>query len=299
MRWLDRLVLVPLLAAALGGCAQPLGRQYLTVSRGGWRRAGGVRHFTRDNLFDHIDGEADLVFSFGFRSLAQATYRRGGEVETIVDIYDMGSTSNAFALFRSRADLEGETLDVGSEGAGGEARVEFWQGRFYVDLIVPSTEELPEVLALARELSGAMPPTKAWPAYLKLLPTNRRIPRSEQYLPGDFLGREFLKRAVSARYKLAGREAVLFACRYDGPAEAAAALARFEAVLRRRQLIRPFALGEGGFVTDDPLFGRLAVFRRGRFLAGMTRHAKDPATEALLGDLDRRLATNGGDEPAE
>ncbi len=299
MRWRDRLVIVPLLAAALGGCAHPLGRQYLTPSRGAWRRAGEVRHFTTNNLFDHIDGEADLVFSFGFRSLAQATYRRGDEAETIVDIYDMHSTANAFALFRSRADIEGEPLKVGSEGAGGEARVEFWQGRFYVDLTVPSTDQVPQVLALARELAGAMPPTKAWPAYLKLLPTRGRVARSEQYLPGDFLGREFLKRAVSARYKLAGREAVLFACRYDGPAEAAAALGRFEAVLRQRQLTRRFPLGEGGFLTDDPLFGRLAVFRRGRFLGGMTRYAKDPATEAVLADLDRRLATDGADEAAE
>lgn len=299
MRWPDRLVTVLSLAAALGGCAGPLGERYLTSSRGAWRRAGGVRHFTTDNLFDHIDGEADLVFSFGFRSLAQADYRHRGGAETTVDIYDMGSTSNAFALFRSRADLEGEPLDVGSEGAGGEVRVEFWQGRFYVNLSILSADQAPEVLALARELAGAMPPTKAWPAYLKLLPTQGRVARSEQYLPGDFLGREFLKRAVSARYKLADREAVLFACRYDGPAEAAAALARFEAALRKRQITSPFALGEGGFLTDDPLFGRLAVFRRGRFLAGMTRYAKDPATEALLADLDRRLGANGGGEAAE
>ena len=297
MRWPDRLVVALSLALTAAGCARPMGERFLTPARGGWRRVGAVRHFTRENLYDTINGEADFVVSFGFRSLAQADYRRGATAETVVDLYDMGSTSNAFALFRSRSNVEGQPLDVGSEGAGDESRIEFWQGPFYVELRIPSAEERPSVLALAREFAGALPPTEAWPAYLKLLPTGTRVARSEQYLPSDFLGRAFLQRAVSARYKLPGREAVVFACRYDSPKEAAAALERFEAVLRKQRLTRPLALGEKGFLADDDLLGTLAVFRRGRYLGGMTRHAKDPATGALLADLDRRLAGGGEGKP--
>jgi hypothetical protein len=276
-------------AAAAGGCGPPTAEQILRPSYGRWRRTGPIVHFTADNLYDHIDGEADFVVRFGFRSLAQGTYRRGAEVQSTVDVYDMGSADNAFALFRSRADVEARALDVGTEGAGDEARVEFWQGRFYVDLSIWSPEAGASVLALARELARALPPTKAWPAYLKLLPQRGRVARSEQYLPTDFLGHEFLRRAVTARYKLGGRQAVLFACRYDKPADAAAALARFQAVVRPKGALAPLAVGEGGFVADEPTLGRVAVFRRGRFLGGMTRYAGGPLTDALLADLDRRL----------
>ena len=253
MRWPERCVLALCFGVAAGGCAPPLGERVLTPSRGAWRRAGRIRRFTAENLYDCIDGEADHVISFGFRSLAQATYRRGGGAEATVDVYDMGSTPNAFALFRGRANVEADPLDVGSEGAWDEARIEFWQDRFYVALTVASDAERRSARALARQLADALPPTEAWPAYLELLPLGGRVARSEQYLPADFLGHEFLKRAVSARYRLGGREALLFACRYASWGEAAQALDRFEAAVGTQRPVRPLALGERCFLADDPV----------------------------------------------
>ncbi len=251
---------------------------------------GAVRHFTPEALYDYINGAAPFICSFGFRSLAQATYRRGAD-EVVLDIYDMGSADNAFALFRSQSNVEAAPLDVGTEGAGDEARVEFWQARFYVAASGAAPEARARVAALARDLARGLPPTKAWPAYLGLLPAEGRLARTETYAPADFLGHECLKRAVSARYRLGDREAMAFACRYDGEAEAAAALARLEAHYRQKQAPRPLALGDGGFVVADPTQGQLAAFRRGAFLGGMTRHGDDPAAKALLADLDHRLAT--------
>jgi hypothetical protein len=289
MRWPEQLALALCLGVVSAGCAPPLAERLLTPSLGTWTRAGPIRRFTADNLYDCIDGEADYVISFGFRSLAQAAYRRSARAETTVDIYDMGSAPNAFALFRSRANVEAQPIDLGSEGACDEARAEFWQHRFYLALSMPSSAERESVLALARRLADALPPTKAWPTYLELLPVTGRVARSEQYLPTDFLGHEFLQRAVSARYRLGDREAMLFACRYDAPREAAQALDRFDALLRTQRPTQPLALGEGGFVTSDPLLGRLVVFRRGCFVGGLTRYANDPGTKRLLADLDRRL----------
>ncbi len=289
MRWRDRLALAVWVGLTLGGCAQTSGDRFLTASRDGWRRVGPVSRFTAGNLYDHIDGEADSVIPFGFRSLASARYRHGAETECTVDIYDMGSASNAFGLFRSRADLEAKPLDVGSEAVGDETRAEFWQGPFYVDVVAFSPEEGFSALTLARDVARSLPPTKAWPPYLKLLPTGGRIARSEQYLPHDLFGRSFLNRAITARYKLGDRKAMLFACRYDSPKEAAEAMDRFEAALRQKRPTRSVALGERGFLADDPDLGRLVVFRRAHFVAGITGYAKDPATEALLADLDRRL----------
>jgi len=289
MCWRKRLALAAWVALTVGGCAEPSGGRFLTAWRDGWQRVGPVLRFTAGNLYDHIDGEADSVIPFGFRSLANAKYRHGAETECAVAIYAMGSASNAFALFRIRADLEAKPIDVGSEAVGDETRAEFWQGPFYVDVVTFSPAEGFSALTLARDLAGSLPPTKAWPAYLKLLPTRGRVARSEQYLPRDLFGRSFLNRAVTARYKLGGRQAMLFACRYDSPKEAAEALDRFEAILRQNRPTRPVALGQRGFLADAPDQGRLAVFRRVRFVAGITGYAKDPATEALLADFDRCL----------
>jgi len=170
---------------------------------GPYRRATPVARYAPETLYEYIDGQAPYVVSFGFVGLATADYRRGDEPVTTVDLYDMGSVENAFALFRSNANLEAQPLEVGAEGAGGDGRIEFWQGRFYVCVSNPAAEEDVHVRRLARLLADALPPTDHLPAYLGWLPAEGRIAGSERFLPVAYLGYEPLKSAVSARYRLA------------------------------------------------------------------------------------------------
>jgi hypothetical protein len=281
-----------LVAAAAAGCSPAADDPVLSAKCGDWSRAGPVRSYNTDNLYEYIDGNAPFVISFGFRALRTAAYRRAAEPETTVDLYDMGSADNSFALFRSNANLEGEMLDIGAEGAGADARVEFWQGAYYVVVSNPSADQREHVLAMARLAASALPPGKEWPAYLNLLPTAGRVPRSEKYTPGDFLGQAFLKRAVSARYKVAGSEVTLFACRFEDRAEAAAAMARLKACLEKKQPPGHLEQGDGGFTAEDPSLGRVAVFSRGRFLGGMLHYAEGPAADALLANLNQQLGAN-------
>ena len=282
-----RVVVAVLLAPALAGCGSSSDDDLLPPERGEWRRAGAVTRYTSENLYDYIDGSAPFVISFGFRSLQAADYRRGEEPVTTVDLYDMRSSDNAFALFRNMANLEAQPVEVGAEGAGAEARIEFWQGPYYVVVSNPSPEEREHVLTLARDVAASLPPTEAWPAYLELLPAAGRVPRSEKYLPGSFLGYEVLKRAVSARYKLADAEVTLFACRYDTPQAAAQALDAFKAQLEKRVPTKPLDRGEGGFVADKFILGPLAIFHRSRHLGGIIGYAENAAD--LLAELGGKL----------
>jgi len=286
----QRLIAVVVIGAALAGCASPADDDLLPRERGEWRRAGAVTRYTAENLYDYIDGSAPFVISFGFRSLATADYRRADEPVTTVDLYDMGSSDNAFALFRNKANLEAEPVEVGTEGAGSEARIEFWQGPYYVAVSNPSPDESEKVLALARDVAKSLPATDAWPAYLKLLPKTDRVPRSEKYLPDSFLGYACLKRAVSARYKCGDAEVTLFACRYDTPQAAAQALDAFKAQLEKKAPTKPLTCGEGGFVAEGFLLGPLALFRRTHHLGGLIGYAEGEAADRLLADLDGHLA---------
>ncbi|KPK46410.1 MAG: hypothetical protein AMK72_09860 [Planctomycetes bacterium SM23_25] len=290
MPWPERTLAVVMMGVALAGCASAPEGELLPPERGEWRRAGAVTRYTADDLYDYIDGSAPFVISFGFRSLATADYRRADEPVTTVDLYEMGSSDNAFALFRNKANLEAEPVEVGTEGAGSDARIEFWQGPYYVAVSNPSPQEREQVLALARDVAKSLPATRAWPAYLDLLPTADRVPRSEKYLPDSFLGYACLARAVSARYALAGDEVTLFACRYDTPQAAAKALGAFKAQLEKKDPTKVLDCGDGGLVSETFILGPLALFRRGRYLGGMIGYAGGARADRLLADLDRRLA---------
>ncbi len=289
MCWRNRAIPVVLLAAAAAGCAGPHGAAYLTPARGHWERIGPVVFYTSENLYDLINGEADFVKAFGFRGLAQGTYRDPAGTEAVVDIYDMGTPSSAFALFRSHATVDAPVLDIGAEGTSDEARVEFRQGRYYVDVAIPEPEHAEKVTALARDIAFDMPAGAAVPAFLQLLPAQDRVARSEKYLPADFMGYPFLRRAVSAVYDLGSRQVRLFVCRYDDAARAAAALEQFRAVLGKDKPCAPLDRGDGGAVGEIPYVGTAAVFRAGRYLGGISGYAGEKPDAALLARLETIL----------
>ena len=85
----------------------------------GWARAEEPRVFTREGLYGHINGGAELVLQYGFRELAVHAFEpeRGGAraagedaapaaKEIVLEIYRMESGEAAFGLYSTR--LEGE-----------------------------------------------------------------------------------------------------------------------------------------------------------------------------------------------
>src|SRR5512137_145288 len=67
----------------------------------GWVMEEKPALFTVDTLFDHINGEAELYFPYGFDTLATARYVKkdvqGSEV--MADVYRMGSLLGAFGIW--------------------------------------------------------------------------------------------------------------------------------------------------------------------------------------------------------
>ena len=266
---------------------------YLVPSSGEWRRQGEIRTYTSENLHEYIDGEAPFVVSFGFKKLCRAVYRRPSGAQCTVDLYDMGTPENAFALFRAQAAVEGKTIDIGDEGVSVEGKVEFRSGPFFVDLTASFSEGTEKFLSFARRFARSLPSSPGPPAFLALLPREGRVPRSEAYAPVNFMGYEFLSRTVSAEYKLKnGEEALLFACRFASDAEAAQALQRFKQAMGGS--VKECNYGEECFYASDSNLGKTVAFRQGIFVAGATGDTDKPGIKALVRDLQARLGREDG-----
>jgi hypothetical protein len=67
----------------------------------GWALRDAPETFTRETLFEHIDGQADLFIQYGFEKSVLAIYRKedSSEDKIDVDIYDMGNSLQAFGVF--------------------------------------------------------------------------------------------------------------------------------------------------------------------------------------------------------
>jgi hypothetical protein len=178
---------IVVLMIALGGCAAPAGKgpapQDLLPTSGavaGWERSSEAEVYGPDNLFDYMDGQAELFFVYGFEKLAVQEYQRGDEGPIIVEVYQVASPADAYGLFSFYA--TGQPMDLGAGGAVEPGRlISFWQGRFYARVFAYGEAEQESLSALARQVVAGMPEGGTLPELVTRLPQENLVPRSARF----------------------------------------------------------------------------------------------------------------------
>jgi hypothetical protein len=180
---------IAIVMMALGGCGTladkgPTPQDLLPGSGAvaGWERSGQVLVYAPDNLFDYMDGQAELFFVYNFEKLVVQEYQRGQEGPIIVEIYQVANPADAYGLFSFYT--TGEPIDLGSGGAVEPGRlISFWQERFYVRVFAYREAEQESLLALARQVAAGMPESEqgALPELVTRLPQENLVPGSARF----------------------------------------------------------------------------------------------------------------------
>ena len=103
-----------------------------------WKREGKVLSFDRKNLFDHINGEAELYFPYGFRTLVTTVYvnRDNPDASIVVDLYEMGSQLDAFGIYSNYRKADDKPVSteagIGTEGFISPSQLMFYQDIYFV-----------------------------------------------------------------------------------------------------------------------------------------------------------------------
>lgn len=149
----------------------------------GWEKSSTEQYYTPENLFEYINGNAELFISYDFRNLITFTYNKDESTEITVDIFDMGNPSNAYGVFSHSRESEDSFIsdEIGSEYGGG--LLTFWKGQFYISILVyPETEERKEIVRnISKRISELIPGNNIKPAILSFLPAENLSPFSIRY----------------------------------------------------------------------------------------------------------------------
>ena len=149
----------------------------------GWKKSAQGTFYTPGNLFEYIDGAAELYISYNFRQMLAQKYEKGELPEITMDIFDMGNSFNAFGVFSHSREALDQSIapEVESEYASG--LLTFWKGRFYVSIMAyPETEEKKQtVLTLGRHIAGLIQETSQIPPLISKLPAENLIKESIRY----------------------------------------------------------------------------------------------------------------------
>lgn len=208
---------------------------------GDWTAGGKDAVYDRKTLYGYMDGGAEVYLAFDFRQVFARKYKGPAGKEISLDIYDMGSSPEAYGIFSCDREDPAAGIGQGSTYAFGLLRVR--QGQYF--MVVMSPDEGKDidaaVLAIGKAALPHLGPPGPDPALLSLLPAaglkrdrtsyfhseinlnNRFFVASENILN---LGKE--TECVFGEYGAEGADdGRLLIVSYPGPAEAAAALASF------------------------------------------------------------------------
>jgi hypothetical protein len=147
----------------------------------GWKKAEKPVIYTKDTLYDYIDGGAELYIAYNFTELLAVKYVKGEEAEMVVDFFDMGNSYDAFGIFSHGREEENEDLGQGAEYNSG--LLTFWKDRYYVSILsYPESEEKKQViLKLGRLLADAIDGTGKIPPLVSAVPQDNLIPENIRY----------------------------------------------------------------------------------------------------------------------
>ena len=126
--------------------------------------------YNADNLFDYINGGAEMYLSYGFTGMKGRIYAADNLPDVTVEVYEMTEAKNALGVFTQVRDKEEDTYGQGSLSYS-DATV-FWKDRYYTAVstskITPESEEAVRFLASA--VDKAIPGEGKIPAIIGCLP---------------------------------------------------------------------------------------------------------------------------------
>jgi hypothetical protein len=175
------------------------------AAKGEWRLLEPVRTFGPDNLYEEIDGEAELFLPYGMERLTVAivgrTARPGSEVR--LELFRMASPRDAYGIWSQYRYPDQEVLRIPpSEAVVSDTSADFFRGETFVRIrSKPGDGSRNDVVGIAAEIVALLPGSGAPPEEAKALDgLPGRVSGSILYQKRAMLGYECLAPGFEAKF---------------------------------------------------------------------------------------------------
>jgi hypothetical protein len=162
-------------------------RNYLpnSLEASGWKLLETKIVRTQPQLFDYMDGGAELYFAFNFRGLAMRNFEDSAGVNLIIELYQFKTAYDAYGMFTMLpADQE---LAIGDGSGYSLGMLRFWKGPYYCKIVVAGLIENDEagyrILAIktAKSIETKIIETGSLPEIVSLMPAKDRAKEGLHY----------------------------------------------------------------------------------------------------------------------
>ena len=137
---------------------------------GKWEARDHDEFYNRNTLYEYINGGAELYLTYDFNQVFVRRYLGPGNSEIVLDIYDMGLSSDAFGIFS--IEREDDAIGIGQDSEYGGGLLRLWKDRFFISIMATGDEQIarPIMLKLAQNVDHVIDVEGPKPALLQSLP---------------------------------------------------------------------------------------------------------------------------------
>lgn len=260
----------------------------------GWTKKGKPDLYTPDNLFEYINGAAEVFLSYDFVKLATLTYENNKEHSFTVDVYQHNSDRNGFGIYSQEKPQKGNFLDIGAQGYYEKGVLNFLKGSFYVKMSGFDMGDNDEkvLTTAAKALAKALQGTEDFPVVVKCFPEKGKIANSEAFINKNFLGHSFLHSAFVANYEIDGRKLQVFIIETGKPGEVEEILDNYTGLLKKKGI--PVEQKGKSYRFQDPYYrssGMMNMKIEKNYLWGLFCK-NNAAAESFIREIEKNLKKN-------
>ncbi len=174
----------------------------------GWKKVSPILVFTPQNLYDYIDGAADLYLSYDFQKLWVAEYKGEKKASITVEIYCHRNPILAFGIYSQEKLKDAQIIEIGTHGYMEPFTLNFWMGPYYVKINAYEIGQHGEktLLFFGKQIEATLGEKSSLPDILSLFPAQGKKAHSAAFIYKNFLGYAFFHSAFMVDYEFSGKK---------------------------------------------------------------------------------------------
>lgn len=233
----------------------------------GWKQSGEVQTFIPKNLYEYINGAADLYFAYDFQELKVAEYQNEKKASVTVDVYRHKTPLHAFGIYSQERLPEANFLNIGIQGYYEQGFLNFLTGPYYVKISTVNTgpEDREVVVAFAKKVAQNLGEKGSFPSILSSFPAEGKKENSEMFISKNFLGYAFFHSGFTADYELQAKKFKLFVIEGKNKNECRDIIEKYLQTIKSPRK----DITEGRYTLSDPHHGEIDLHWKGRYISGI------------------------------
>jgi hypothetical protein len=227
-----------------------------------------------DNLWDFIDGAADIYLANGFVDLHVAEYKKGRAVIKL-EIYTHSDHTMAFGIYSSERSPSFRFVNLGTQGYIADGAINFFKGNYYIKIKTYSKKAkvLKAEETLAARVAGMLTGETSMPAMLAQFPSEGKKLNEETYINESVLGHSFLNKAFRVPYQIGNDVFSIYISEGSSPEDAKKTADTYIASTG----ISPVETGDSKFMLSDGYNGTIFLAWKDKKIVIISGLAKDQA----------------------